>query len=156
MSTILIVDDDRSTRELIKAMLPGYAITEAEDGNSAITALGTQTPVVVLLDLNMPGRDGLDVLQYIRDYSICAHVIVITAIEDESIVTVALSGADDILLKPIQPAILKAKVSKAINSHKYKQVLTLLDDIKALLIRADDIMRGEAVPFGGAGYHADI
>ena len=156
MSTILIVDDDRSTRELIKVMLPGHAITEAIDGDTAITAFDAQDPVIVLLDLNMPGRDGLDVLQHIRDYSIRAHIIVITAIDDESTVTAALNGADDILLKPIQPAVLKAKVNKAINSHKYKQVLTLLDDIKALLTRADDIMRGEEAAFGRSGYRADI
>ena len=139
---ILIVDDNKSTRELIKAMLPGYAITEAADGDSAIDALSQQTPLVVLLDLNMPGRDGLDVLQHMREHSIRSHVIVITSFEDEHILRVALdSGADDILLKPVRPTILRAKVSKAINSHKYKQLLFVLDDISASLTKAHDIMR---------------
>lgn len=150
MSYILIVDDDKVTRELIKTMLPEYMTTEAMDGDCAIDALGTHEPIVVLLDLCMPGRDGFDVLRYLKESPIQPHVIVITAVDDEQTIKTALNSADDILLKPIQPAVLRAKISKAINERKYRELIIVLDEIAALFAKVQNITQGEVVSIGGS------
>jgi two-component system cell cycle response regulator DivK len=69
MQRILIVEDKANSRELLRTVLEqqGYAVEEAQDGEQALTRIRQQAPDLVLMDLNMPGRNGYDVLQEIRN-----------------------------------------------------------------------------------------
>ena len=102
MTTILVVDDDpRIVRALrINLEARSYDVVEAESANGAIRMAADRNPDLVLLDLGLPDRDGLDVIAAIRGWSTMA-IIVVTARHDETAKVDALdAGADDYLTKP--------------------------------------------------------
>lgn len=68
MPLILIVEDRANSRELLRTVLEqqGYSVQEAQDGEEALAKIRAQAPDLVLMDLQLPGRDGYDVLQEIR------------------------------------------------------------------------------------------
>jgi two-component system phosphate regulon response regulator PhoB len=110
---ILVVDDDPATRGLLREFLTmeGYAVAEATDGAAALAQLAGGRPDLVLLDIMMPGQDGLDVLTALRRTN-DVPVILLTAKDDEVNRVVGLRlGADDYVVKPFSPAELAARIS---------------------------------------------
>ena len=85
---ILIVDDNVLTRSLIKDLLTemGHEVTgEAGDGNEAVTAFRQQKPELVLMDLVMPGKTGMEALQEIKVIDPAARVVMVTAVQQGAI-----------------------------------------------------------------------
>lgn len=112
MATILLVDDEAPIRELIRAYLvrEGYTIIEAADGHAALAAHETHQIDVIVLDLMIPGIDGIEVCRRIRAIS-DVYIIMVTARADEVDRVVGLEvGADDYLTKPFSPRELVARV----------------------------------------------
>jgi two-component system OmpR family response regulator len=112
MLSILVVDDDQRLYELLKSYLEqnGISSTHAEDGRRALTLLEESPFDAVLLDIMMPGPDGLSVLKKIREKS-RVPVIMLTAKGDETDRVVGLElGADDYLPKPFSPRELLARL----------------------------------------------
>jgi DNA-binding response OmpR family regulator len=112
VSTVLVVDDEPSVRDVVVRYLKqeGYATLEAGDGDSARVLLETQTPSLIILDLMLPGMDGLSLCRWIRERSELP-VIMITALGEESDRLTGLElGADDYLTKPFSPRELMARV----------------------------------------------
>jgi DNA-binding response OmpR family regulator len=112
MLSILVVDDDQRLYELLKSYLEqnGVGATHAEDGRRALTLLEESPFDAVLLDIMMPGPDGLSVLKKIREKS-RVPVIMLTAKGDETDRVVGLElGADDYLPKPFSPRELLARL----------------------------------------------
>ena len=110
---ILVVDDDASTRTLLRRMLSmeGYAVDEAADGPTAMDRLGTAPPDLILLDIMMPGQDGLDVLEGLRRTS-AVPVIMLTARNEEADRVLGFRfGADDYVVKPFSTAELTARIA---------------------------------------------
>jgi len=100
---ILFVDDDAELREIVISQLTGtgYSVDEAEDGIVAIEKLEKENFDLVLLDIKMPGKTGLDVLQHIKDRSLSCRVIMLTGVVGMGTAIESLSmGADDYLTKP--------------------------------------------------------
>lgn len=109
---ILIVDDDARIRSLLAWRLEadGWQVHEAADGPAAIRLVDELSPDFVLLDLNLPGLGGLDVLARIREAG-DLPVIVLTARAGEADRVVGLDlGADDYVVKPFSPAEVAARV----------------------------------------------
>ena len=112
MATILVVDDEPIVREVVVRYLEreGYRTLEAEDGEQARTLLEREDPALVLLDLMLPGVDGLDLCRWIRSRS-KLPVIMLTARAEEADRIVGLElGADDYVTKPFSPRELVARV----------------------------------------------
>jgi len=112
MKTILVVDDEPKIVELARDYLAhaGYAVATAADGPSALEIVRRQHPDLVVLDLGLPGLDGLDVIRQIRRDS-PLPVIVLTARDDEVDRVLGLElGADDYVTKPFSPRELVARV----------------------------------------------
>jgi two-component system response regulator ResD len=112
VSTVLVVDDEPSVREVVVRYLQreGYATLQAADGDVARTLLEQQTPSLVVLDLMLPGMDGLALCRWIRERSELP-VIMITALGEEADRLAGLDlGADDYLTKPFSPRELTARV----------------------------------------------
>ncbi|HEY1776729.1 MAG TPA: response regulator transcription factor [Solirubrobacteraceae bacterium] len=112
MSTVLVVDDEPSVRDVVVRYLKqeGYTTLEAGDGDAARAMLETQTPSLIILDLMLPGMDGLSLCRWIRERSELP-VIMITALGEESDRLTGLElGADDYLTKPFSPRELMARV----------------------------------------------
>jgi DNA-binding response OmpR family regulator len=109
---ILVVDDDEPTRTLLREVLTmeGYVVEEAPDGPSAVARVGATPPDLVLLDVMMPGQDGLDVLAVLRQTT-DVPVILLTAKDDEDDRVVGLRlGADDYVGKPFSPDEVAARI----------------------------------------------
>jgi len=116
MTKILIVDDEPSIRNLIAAYLKaeGYTVYTISDGLSVINTTREIKPDLIILDIMLPGMDGLDVLTRLRHES-NVYVILLTAKTEETDKIIGLSiGADDYLTKPFSPRELTARVKSAL------------------------------------------
>lgn len=116
---IFIVEDDRDIRELLKYNLEkeGYSVAMEADGNKALQKLKSKKPDLVVLDLMLPGRDGLSICREIRsDEDLKSMpVIMLTAKSEEvDIVTGLEVGADDYITKPFSPRVLIARIRAAL------------------------------------------
>ncbi len=112
---ILVVDDDREIVRLVRAYLErnGFEVLVAYDGETALHILRRERPDLVLLDLMLPGRDGLDVTRVVRgDVNLAAMpIIMLTArVEDHDKIVGLELGADDYVTKPFNPAEVVARV----------------------------------------------
>lgn len=110
---ILVVDDDAPTRTMLRRLLSteGYSVDEAADGPSALERLGAAPPDLLLLDIMMPGQDGLEVLEGLRRTS-DVPVILLTAKSDEADRVLGFRfGADDYVVKPFSTAELSARIA---------------------------------------------
>lgn len=112
MSTdILVVDDDPAIRDVLRIALEaaGFGVMEAETGDSALRRVA-EGPALVVLDIGLPGRDGLEVCREIRRSS-AVPVLFLTARDDEIDRIVGLEmGADDYVTKPFSPREVVARV----------------------------------------------
>jgi DNA-binding response OmpR family regulator len=112
MPTVLIVDDEEIVREVVAQYLrqEGFSVEVASDGPEALKSFAHARPDLVLLDLMLPGIDGLEVCRRIRTQS-NVPVIMVTAKGDEVDTIIGLGvGADDYVSKPFSPRELVARV----------------------------------------------
>ena len=112
MTTVLVVDDEPIVRDVVVRYLrrEGYSTLEADDGDRARTMLERNTPDLVVLDVMLPGTDGLELCRWIRSRSELP-VILLTARGEEADRIVGLElGADDYVTKPFSPRELAARV----------------------------------------------
>jgi len=132
--TVLVVDDEPGIVRLVRDYLEhgGFRVVTAADGEAALRAARTVRPDLVVLDLGLPGLDGLDVTRALRREG-ALPIILLTARSDESDKLVGLElGADDYLTKPFSPKELVARV---------RAVLRRADGVQArpAVIRAGDV-----------------
>jgi DNA-binding response OmpR family regulator len=112
MATVLVVDDEPIVRDVVVRYLEraGFETVEADDGDRARSLLAQDTPDLVLLDVMLPGTDGLELCRWIRGRS-AVPVILLTARGDEEDRIVGLDlGADDYVTKPFSPRELVSRV----------------------------------------------
>lgn len=109
---VLVVDDEPNLVELVQGYLlqEGYTVETAGDGHQALDIIRADRPDVVVLDVMLPGVDGIEVCRQLRQFS-DAYVLMLTARAEEIDKIVGLSvGADDYLTKPFSPRELVARV----------------------------------------------
>lgn len=109
---VLLVDDEPELRQMVRRYLEAesFEVTEAADGDVALTCMRNAPPDLVLLDVAMPGSDGYEVLQQIRRFS-DVPVIMLTARAEELDRVLGLTiGADDYVTKPFSPRELVARI----------------------------------------------
>ena len=127
---ILIVDDDPLNRRLLTKHLEndGHRTTQFDNGFAALAAIENDQPDLILLDIEMPGLDGIEVLERLKADPVSDHVpvIMISGVDDtDSIVRCIEAGAEDFLPKPFDPAILRARIEAGLNR---KRLLELEQD----------------------------
>jgi two-component system alkaline phosphatase synthesis response regulator PhoP len=115
MAKILIVDDEDDIRTLLQYNLEkeGYSVETAENGETALKLVGTFKPDLVLLDVMMPGMDGIEVCETIRSNESYKNTLIcfLTArSEDYSQIAGLEAGADDYVSKPIRPKVLISRI----------------------------------------------
>ena len=153
---VLVVDDEAVNQELIKAILidAGYEVVLASDGPSALAEVQAHPPDLILLDLLMPGMQGLEVCQRLKqkEATVRIPVIVVTAVGQITAKEAALTnGADDFVTKPFQPADLRARVQAML---KVRQIREELDRTLAYLHELETerrAQRRQALVQAGAG-----
>ena len=112
--TILVCEDDSNLRTLVRLALgDGYRVVEAADGNEALDLLRAASPDLIVLDLMLPGRSGLELLTQIRSENGHARtpVVVISAWAHSDEAAVA-AGADRFVAKPFDPDELQSTVAE--------------------------------------------
>jgi DNA-binding response OmpR family regulator len=109
---VLVVDDERAIAQMVSTYLTraGYEVSVAHTGPAAVAAARAGEPAVLVLDLGLPGLDGIEVCRQVRTFSDC-YILMLTARGDEMDRVIGLSvGADDYITKPFSARELVARV----------------------------------------------
>jgi two-component system, OmpR family, KDP operon response regulator KdpE len=119
MAQVLVVDDEPAIRRLLRQALEraGHTVAEATDAREALAAVDRQRPDAVLLDLGLPGRDGLELVPVIaRERSVALLVVSARETTDDKVAALDL-GADDYVTKPFDSEELLARLRVALRRH---------------------------------------
>ncbi|MHB1164004.1 MAG: response regulator transcription factor [Candidatus Nanopelagicales bacterium] len=109
---VLVIEDEDTIRRVVVGYLEqeGYQVTEAADGHLGVDLARSESPDVLVLDVGLPGIDGIEVCRQVRVFT-DAYIIMLTARSDEVDKLIGLSvGADDYLTKPFSPRELVARI----------------------------------------------
>ena len=146
--SILVVDDEPTITEVVSRYLEraGYATRVAADGPDALRLAGEANPDLVVLDLMLPGMDGLEVMRRLRERE-RVSVILLTAKGEHSDRIIGLRlGADDYVVKPFSPAELVARVDAVLRRVEHSPTLEepiVVDDLELDPVGRRVIVRGE-------------
>ena len=135
-ATVLVADDAENVRSLFSQLLAsdGYTVLTAADGDSALEAAQRHRPHVLLLDVRMPGADGIEVCRRVKSVpeTRLTPVILITGLADSSDRMEGIeAGCDDFLTKPVNPHELRARVRVL---SRMKQLIDELDSAEAAFL----------------------
>ena len=151
MKTVLVVDDEPRIVQLVRDYLEhgGYSVLVAADGQTALELARKRSPDLIVLDLGLPGLDGLDVTRAIRREG-DLPIIMLTARDDESDKLVGLElGADDYVVKPFSPKELVARVRavlrRAEGLRTGSEVVRVGDEVVLDLARMEATIAGRRV-----------
>lgn len=139
MAEIYYADDEQDIRESVSAFLraQGHEVTAYDNGDSLLAAFRERPADLVILDIMMPGTDGIGILTKIREFS-TVPVILLTAKDTDSDYLAGISmGSDDYLTKPFNPMILAAKVTALLRRVRYGQ-----EDEKKAQVEKEEIKCG--------------
>jgi adenylate cyclase len=169
---ILVVDDDPVMRTLLARTLEtqGHGVLTARDGLEALNVLSASEPEIVLLDVMMPGMDGVTVLERIKSDPArrSVPVIMVSGLEDfASVVRCIELGAEDYLMKPFDPVLLRARIQAGLDKRRLQELErarvrdvfarfipeSLVDEV---LSRTDGRLRLGGVRVAGTALFADL
>ncbi|MEY3236849.1 MAG: hypothetical protein RI883_950 [Bacteroidota bacterium] len=140
MVTILVIDDEEDIRELLSYNLKkeGYDVYSAENGEKGLALMLANKPDLIILDVMMPGMDGIEVCEAIRRTEGFQKTLIcfLTARnEDYSQIAGLDAGADDYVAKPVKPKVLISRINALL---RRKGMITLSnDDVKDLVINRE-------------------
>lgn len=161
MQTIYIVDDEKNVRDLIGAFLArdGFAVQTFADGDSLMEAYAQERPDLVILDILMPGTDGLEICASLRNTDPSLPILIVSAKDSPyDRITGLTLGCDDYMVKPFLPLELSARVRALLRRSKppvpprneraeYRYGPLLLDPERHLLT-----LNGEPLPLTPTEY----
>ncbi|TNC31333.1 response regulator transcription factor [Mumia zhuanghuii] len=142
---MLVVDDDRALAEMLTIVLraEGFDTSVASTGTAALDAFRSYSPDLVLLDVMLPGMNGIDVAKLIRAES-GVPIVMLTAKSDTVDVVLGLeSGADDYVVKPFKPKELIARVRARTRVHQQSEPELLTIGDLQIDVRGHTVVRGE-------------
>jgi two-component system KDP operon response regulator KdpE len=121
--TVLVVDDEPPIRRLLRTSLSpqGYEIIEAETGAAALAEIRRREPDIVILDLGLPDRDGLEIIRTIRSTSALPIIVLSSRGDERGKVAAFELGADDYVTKPFGMAELVARIRAALRHRLQEQ-----------------------------------
>ncbi|PCC68441.1 two-component system, OmpR family, response regulator RegX3 [Nannocystis exedens] len=146
MPRVLIVDDEEPLRASLTYALTreGYSVTTAEDGASALEQTRTRRPDVVILDLMLPGIDGMEVCRRLRADSDVPVVMLTARDRGQDKIDGLTVGADDYVTKPFDTPELIARIAAVLRRRASAQ--RLLDEDRLLVQRMEELLRHAPIP----------
>jgi two-component system response regulator MtrA len=142
---ILVIEDDQSIAEIVGILLraEGFEVSYCADGNQALNAFQVVNPDLVLLDLMLPGRDGVEICRAIREFS-GIPIVMLTARNDTSDVVTGLEvGADDYIVKPIKNEELIARIRARLRNIEAPTVNEISVGDLVIDVAGHGVKRGE-------------
>lgn len=135
-STILVVDDEERIRKLIRMYLDreNFLIDEAEDGQTALDMALAYDYDLILLDLMLPGMDGLEVCQYVREKKSTPIIMITAKGEEANRIQGFEIGADDYVVKPFSPREVVARVKAVLKRSSATAYLQTDDALNNVLV----------------------
>lgn len=120
--TVMIVDDEQKVRDLLgfRLQLLGYRVVIAENGAEALTKAEAHRPDLIILDVTMPGLDGVTVCSRLKKSETLGDVpiVMLTArSEAEDLNKAMAAGADDYVVKPYEPRVLQMKIQQHLGAY---------------------------------------
>lgn len=146
---ILMADDDRELLKMLSRYfsMKNYSVVTAENGVEALEKIGTN-PDIILLDINMPGMDGIEVCRRIRDTVSCPIIFLTARVEEQDRVMGLLSGGDDYILKPFSLKELDARIIAHLKREERLHTKTeqrFFDDLVIDYARKSVKIKGQAL-----------
>ena len=146
---ILVVDDDRAIQRFLQTVLTGRGFTVhlAENAHPALTAAATIRPDLILLDLGLPDRDGIEVLQRLREWSEVPTIVLSVREREGDKVSALDAGADDYLTKPfgIEELLARIRVALRRSSQQTPEPVYRIEALELDLNRRLVTVRGSEV-----------
>lgn len=142
---ILVIEDDQSIAEIVGILLraEGFDVSYCADGNQAMNAFQVVNPDLVLLDLMLPGRDGIEICRAIREIS-GISIVMLTARSDTSDIVTGLEiGADDYIVKPIKNEELIARIRARLRSIETPSVNEISVGDLVIDVAGHEVKRGD-------------
>ena len=142
---VLVIEDDQSIAEIVGILLrgEGYEVSYCANGLQAMSAFMTVSPDLVLLDLMLPGQDGIDVCRAIREVSGTPIVMLTARSDSQDVVTGLESGADDYIVKPIKNEELLARIRARLRSIETPAVNEIPIGDLLIDVAGHSVKRGE-------------
>ncbi|WP_153721447.1 response regulator transcription factor [Sporosarcina cascadiensis] len=143
MKKILVVEDEQSIVTLLQYNLEqaGYQVYVARDGNTAVSMTLSEKPDLLLLDIMLPGMDGMDVCKTLRQEKVHTPILMLTAKGDEFDKVLGLElGADDYLTKPFSPREVMARVKAILRRIELQDSLSVKEPEEQVEVRAGKLV----------------
>jgi FixJ family two-component response regulator len=140
---IFIVDDDNGVRDALSLVfsLDGYQVTGFAEGNSFLLAARSRTPLCIILDVNMPGRSGLDILKELNAQQYDAPIFIISGEGDIPMAVEAIKhGALDFIEKPFDSATVLTRVREAVAAWRQRSEEAATGDAAAMNFPGYDLL----------------
>lgn len=157
-NTILIVDSDRQNQKMISIVLGGadFTLVECLTGKQATRLSVSTKPDLVILDLNLPDMQGIDVITALREWSEVPIIILSARAEDSDVVEALNKGADDYVIKPFSADVLLARINASLRSSAIREagVPELVNGpLRIDLVRHEVFLDNELLPFTPKEYN---
>lgn len=142
---ILVIEDDQSIAEIVGILLraEGFEVSYCADGNQAMNAFQVVNPDLVLLDLMLPGRDGVEICRAIRETSGVPIVMLTARFDTSDVVTGLEAGADDYVVKPIKNEELIARIRARLRSVEDPAANDITIGDLVIDVAGHDVKRGD-------------
>lgn len=141
---ILVVDDDNALREMVGIVLEseGFTVSYHDEGTGAVEEFKKFEPDLVLLDVMLPGKDGIEVCQEIRAISGTPIIMLTAKTESDDVVRGLEAGADDYVVKPFDPMVLIARIRARLRPLTNNSEETVIIGPLTLDIVGHEVRRG--------------
>ena len=145
--TILVVDDEETIREVVRRYLEreGYHVKEAADGYEALRIIQDDPPSLIVLDLMLPGIDGLSLTQHLRQDCQIPIIMLTAKSEDNDRIRGLDLGADDYITKPFNPQEVVSRVRAVLRRSDRKTISSAKKAIQTGILNIDPVARNVRV-----------